>query len=157
MAISSNRGQREYNKFKESSTTENQVGVVVLNPDGTSIGTSSGGAAAPTVDSYTGKVISAVTGANQVLVAAPGANKQIWVYGYSFTCDTDATTVAFQDQDDAAHDSYTEGFAQYGGITRQPSGNFSMPLFKVATNKALEVDVATGTIGGSLQYAIISV
>jgi hypothetical protein len=111
----------------------------------------------PTVDSYQGVNISAVTGANQQIVAAPGASKQIWVYGYSFTCDTDATTVAFQDEDDTAHATYGEGFKQYGGVNIPPSGNFAMPLFKVATNKALEADVAVGTIGGELHYAVVSV
>lgn len=115
------------------------------------------GPAAPTVDSYTGLVISAVTGANQSLVAAPGASKQIWVYGYSFTVDTDDTIVAFQDEDDAGHVNYSEGFKAGGGVVKNPSGNFAMPAFKVATNKALEADVSVGTIGGELTYAIVSV
>jgi hypothetical protein len=115
------------------------------------------GAGAPIIDSYGSIPISAVTGANQVLIAAPGANKQIWVYGYSFTVDTAATTVSLQDEDDLIHADYTEGFMQYGGIALAPIGNYSMPLFKVATNKALEADVATGSIGGALQYAIVSV
>ena len=125
----------------------------------TSIDGSINGSGAPTVDSYTTIDINAVTGANQVLVAAPGADKQIWVYGYDFTVDTAETTVVFQDEDDdgSGMPSYTEGFPVNSGVAKNPTGNFAMPQFKVATNKALEVDVTTGTIGGSMQYGIISV
>lgn len=115
------------------------------------------GSAQPTVDSYSSVAIDEVTGANQQLIAAPGANKQIWVYGYSIVADTAVTTVELQDEDDTVCVSYAGGFAQYGGISVSPSGNFAQPLFKVATNKALEADVGTGSISGSLQYAIVSV
>lgn len=37
MAIKNNRGDREQKKFKESTAVANQVGVVVLNPDGSNI------------------------------------------------------------------------------------------------------------------------
>lgn len=124
---------------------------------GSTVSASIDGPGAPTVDSYTSIDIDEVTGANQALVSAPGANKQIWVYGYSFTCDTAATTVEFQDEDDTVLASYADGFAQYGGISVALSGNFAMPVFKVATNKALEVDVATGSISGALQYAVVDV
>lgn len=132
-------------------------GVDIGDVDVTSLPDSIAGPGTVSVDSYTSVNISAVTGADQQLVAAPGASKQIWVYGYSFTVDTAATTVAFQDEDDTALATYGEGFTQYGGIQAPLSGNFEQPYFKVATNKALEVDVATGTIGGVLQYAIVSV
>lgn len=42
MAIKNNRGDREQKKFKESTAVANQVGVVVLNPDGSSIGSATG-------------------------------------------------------------------------------------------------------------------
>jgi hypothetical protein len=109
----------------------------------------------PTIDSYTQVAISAVTGANQSLVAAPGANKQIWVYGIAIS-NTTAGTVAFQDEDDTALTG-AFAFADKGGMAIPPSGNFAMPLFKVATNKALEADVTTGTINGFLTRAIVSV
>jgi hypothetical protein len=48
-------------------------------------------------------------------------------------------------------------FAQYGGMAVAPSGNFSQPLWKVPTNKALEVDLLTGDIDGTLTYGIIDV
>lgn len=43
MAITRDVSTNEQNKFKESSTVAGQPGVVVLNPDGSSIGGSSGG------------------------------------------------------------------------------------------------------------------
>ena len=113
------------------------------------------GPGSPTIDSYTQVAISSVTGANQSLIAAPGANKQIWIYGINFTMST-AGTVAFQDEDDTAI-SGTMGIADTGGMAVSPSGNFAMPLWKVATNKAFEADVVTGTINGSITYGIASV
>ena len=132
-------------------------GVDIGDVDVTSIANGSlNGPAAPTVDSYANIAINLTTGANQVLVAAPGASKQIWVYGVGFSCDTAATTVSFQDEDDTAI-SGVMSFAQYGGLNSAPAGNFAMPMWKVATNKALEVDITTGDVDGWLAYGIVSV
>ena len=38
-----------------------------------------------------------------------------------------------------------------------PSGNFAMPIWKLATNKDLEVDIVTSELDGWLAYAIVSV
>ena len=114
------------------------------------------GAADPTIDSYTNIALNLSAGANQQLVAAPGASKQIWVYGVGFSVDTAATSVSFQDEDDTAVSGIML-FAQYGGMAFSPSGNFAMPLWKIATNKALEVDLVTGGFDGTLAYAIASV
>jgi hypothetical protein len=113
------------------------------------------GSGAPTVDSYTQAAIVAETGANQPLIAAPGANKQIWVYGGAFTMDV-AGTIAFQDEDDTVL-SGVMPIGITGGMVLPLCGNFAMPYFKVATNKALEADVVTGTVNGWLNYAIVSV
>jgi hypothetical protein len=111
----------------------------------------------PVVDSYSNATISAAANtANQSLIAAPGASKQIWVFGINFTAGTGDGSASFQDEDDTAI-SGVMPFAQNGGMVVAPSGNFSMPLWKVATNKALEVDTVTCDIKGSIQYAIISV
>ncbi len=109
----------------------------------------------PTIDSYTDVAIDAVTGNNQELIAAPGADKQIWIYGIDFSMAT-AGTVSFQDEDDAKKTGVMK-IADAGGMTKNPSGNWSMPLWKIATNKAFEADVVTGTINGSLSYAIVDV
>lgn len=131
-------------------------GVDIGDVDVTSITNGSlNGPGAPTIDSYTKVAISAVTGTNQQLIAAPGVNKQIWVYGIGFTCSV-AGTVAIQDEDETAITGVMS-FAQYSGPLNPPSGNFAMPLWKVATNKALEADVTTATINGWIAYAIVSV
>ena len=114
------------------------------------------GADAPEIDSYTHAAINLTTGNDQVL-AASAANKQIWVYGYAFTCgDADGQTVSLQDEDDTAVTGIME-FKQYGGISVPPSGNFAMPLFKLATDKDLEVDITSGDVDGWIAYAVVSV
>ena len=112
------------------------------------------GAGAPVIDSYTHKNISAVTGANQLLVSS-AANKQVWVYGLGFTISA-AGTVSFQDEDDTAITGVMP-IDTKSGMVVSPSGNFAMPIWKLATDKDLEVDVVTGTIDGWLDYAIVSV
>jgi len=113
-------------------------------------------ASPPTIDSYGQVAINLTTGANQVLVAS-AANKQIWVYGVVFTCgDADGQTVSFQDEDDVAITGIME-LKQYGGMAFSPSGNFAMPIWKLGTDKDLEVDITGGDVDGSLMYAIVSV
>jgi len=110
----------------------------------------------PSVDSYTQVAINLTTGANQVL-ASSAANKQIWVYGYTFTCgDAAGQTVSFQDEDDAALSGIME-FAQYGGAAVSPSGNFAMPIWKLATDKDLEVDITGGDVDGWISIAVVDV
>ena len=111
----------------------------------------------PTVDSYSSAVVDlAASTTNQVLVAAPGASKQIWVYALFMMADTAAGTVTLQDEDDTAL-SGTVALADEGGWVLTPSGNFAMPWIKVATNKALEADTGACTVDGILTYAVISV
>ena len=148
------------------SGSEMQVDVVAPLPAGTNnIGDvdvltlpgSIQGPASPTVDSYTNVAINITTGVNIELVAIPGASKQIWVYGYALTCgDANGQTVELMDEDDTKATGIME-FAQYGGISVPPSGNFSMPVFKLASNKALDADVTGGDVDGWLAYAIVSV
>jgi len=112
--------------------------------------------AATAFDSYGHVAINLTTAANQVLVSS-AVSKQIWVYSYGFTCgDADGQTVSLQDEDDAALTGIME-FSQYGGISVPPSGNFHMPIFKLATNKDLEIDITGGDVDGFLTYAIVSV
>lgn len=117
------------------------------------------GPSAPSAwDSYSSAVVDlAAATANQVLVAAPGANKQIWVYGLFIKADTGAGTITLQDEDDTAL-SGAMALADEGHISIQPSGNFAMPWVKCATNKALEADTGgTATLDGVLTYAVVDV
>lgn len=149
------------------SGSEMQVDVVAALPAGTnnigdvdvlSVPRSQSGPSEPgtAIDSYSHVAINLTTGADQVLVSS-AASKQIWVYGYAFTCgDAAGQTVSLQDEDNVALTGIME-FAQYGGISAPPSGNFSMPLFKLGTDKDLEIDITGGDVDGWLAYAIVSV
>jgi hypothetical protein len=112
------------------------------------------GSAAVTVDSYTHLLISCASQANKLLVSS-AANKQIWVYGLGFTASA-AGTVAFQDEDDLPITGLMNIDAN-GGMVVSPSGNYAMPIWKLATDKDLEMDVVTASIQGWLDYAILSV
>lgn len=115
------------------------------------------GPGSPTIDSFSSVVVDlAASTANQVLVAAPGADKQIWVYGLFMMADTAAGTVTLQDEDDTAL-SGTMAVSDEGGWVLQMSGNFAMPWLKVATNKALEADTGACTVDGIITYAVVSV
>ena len=132
-------------------------GVDIGDVDVTSLPGAVQGPGNPTVDSYASAVVNlAASTANQVLVAAPGANKQIWVYGLFMMADTAAGTVTLQDEDDTAL-SGTMPVSDEGGWVLPMSGNFAMPWIKVATNKALECDTGAATIDGIITYAIVSV
>lgn len=105
---------------------------------------------------FTAAINIAASTADQELVATPGSNKQIWVYGLFMMADTAAGTVTLQDEDDAAH-SGTMAISDEGGWVLPMSGDFAMPWIKVATNKALEADTGACTIDGIITYAIVSV
>lgn len=131
-------------------------GVDIGDVDVTSLPGSVDGPGAPSIDSYaTADVNLAASTANQSIVAAPGADKQIWVYGLVLLAAA-ASTVSIQDEDDVALSGIIP-VAETGGFTINPSGNFSMPWIKVATNKALEIDTGAGTVDGIVTYAIVSV
>jgi hypothetical protein len=113
------------------------------------------GTGSPVIDTFSHVAINLTTGADQVLVAS-SASHQIWVYGYGFTCgDADGQTVSLQDEDNAALTGIME-FMRYGGISVPPNGNFSMPLFKLGTDKDLEIDITGGDVDGWLVYAIVN-
>ncbi len=112
------------------------------------------GPASPTIDSYSHVAINLGAVTDSVLVSS-AANKQIWVYGYQFTCNV-AGTVSFQDEDNTALSGVMQ-IAATGGASVSPSGNFSMPIWKLVTNKDLEIDTVTAEIDGWLSYAIVSV
>jgi hypothetical protein len=110
-----------------------------------------------TIDSLSSAAVNlAASTADQELVGAPGAGKQIWVYGLFMMANTAAGTITLQDEDDTAL-SGTMAVSDEGGFVLPPSGNFAMPWFKVATNKALEADTGACTCDGIITYAIVSV
>lgn len=129
--------------------------VIYRGGGGTSTSSAINGPGAPIINSYDKVAINLAAGTNQELIAAPGAGKQIWVYGITYVLSV-AGTVAFEDSDGTA----TTGIMPHAGnsgLSTPPSGNFSMPIWKIATNKALRVDVVTAEIDGWIDYAIVSV
>jgi hypothetical protein len=115
------------------------------------------GLSAPTVDSYfCAKIDLAASTANQEVVAAPGANKQIWIYGLGILLDTAAGTIKFHDST-PTDITGTMALSDEGGMVVAPSGNFAMPIWKCATNKALQADTGAGTVDGWINGAIVSV
>lgn len=112
------------------------------------------GPGAPTIDSYTHASINIAAGNDQVLVSS-AASKQIWVYGIGFTLSAQGT-VSIQDEDNTAITGIMP-FAQYSGLAISPSGNFAQPIWKLATDKDLEIDLATADLDGWIDYAIVSV
>ena len=112
------------------------------------------GTTGPTIDSVTQVAINLGAAANQVLVSS-AASKQIWVYAVAYTLSV-AGTVSFQDEDDTAITGIMDHAAN-SGLAMGPSGNFAMPLWKLATNKDLEVDVVTAAMDGWITYALVSV
>lgn len=113
-----------------------------------------GGLTPPTISSYTHSSINLAAGADQVLVASD-VDKQIWVYGIGFTVNA-AGTVSFQDEDNTAITGVMP-FPANGGMVIAPSGNLSMPLWKLGTNKDLEVDIVTSELDGWVTYALVTV
>ncbi len=112
------------------------------------------GTTGPSIDSITQFAINLVANANQVLVSS-SANKQIWVYAVAYTLSV-AGTVSFQDEDDTAITGIMDHAAN-SGLAVGPSGNFAMPIWKLATDKDLEVDIVTAAMDGWITYAIVSV
>lgn len=111
---------------------------------------------APTAyDLYTSVAVTSVTGSNQQVIAAPGANKQIWVYGWILV-GTATGTVLFEDGDGTALTG-AMSLVEASGSAPTIGGNLLMPRFKVPTNKSLRLDVATATVNGQITYAIVSV
>lgn len=113
------------------------------------------GVALPDIASWNHAVVDCAAAANQVLVAAPGANKQIWVLGLRGAGGTGTGTITFQDEDDTA----LSGTVAIGAglVLNWVAANVSRPIFKVATNKALEADLATSTFDGVIEYIVVNV
>lgn len=112
------------------------------------------GAGEPVIDSYQNASISLSAGTDQVIVNS-AADKQIWVYGFQIMTSA-AGTVAFQDSDNTAITGAMT-FGDTGGVVVSPSGNFAMPIWKVATGLNLEIDAVTANVTGWISYAIVSV
>lgn len=113
------------------------------------------GPAAVTIDSYDNAPINAPTGATTQIIATPGNNKQLWIYGLVGTADTVDLTITLQS--DAVLLSGAMPMADNGGFVLPPSGNWHMPWFKCESNDAFKITTTTGVFDGLVSFAIVSV
>jgi len=97
-------------------------------------------------DEMTSTPVNLAAGAQQEVIATPGAGHQLWVYGYELHANAGGT-VQFHDESDTAATGIMPVGANGGMAIASP-----YPLFKLATNKALELSVVTSEIDGVIQY-----
>ena len=90
------------------------------------------------------------------IIAAPGANKQLWIYGFMGTT-IDAGTVKLQDSTPTAKTG-TVTLVAGGGYVLAISPNANAPWFKCATNTKFQAVLsADADFDGVVVYAIIDV
>jgi len=101
----------------------------------------------------TSAVVDAAAGTQTEIVATPGAGKQIWVYGYDIGFDA-AGTMKWQ----SANTDLSEPIprAQNGGSAPY-SSNIDLPIFKCATNEALNITTVTAAVTGIVTYRVVGV
>lgn len=105
------------------------------------------------IEEYNTIAVNLDAGNSQEIVAAPGAGKQIWVYGYGFTVDS-AGSVAFKDSDGTARSGI---MPMEVGMVCPPSGSLASPIMKFGTNRAVYLDIVTSELDGWLAYGIVRV
>jgi len=92
---------------------------------------------------------------NQQIIAAPGAGKQIWVYGLFMMADTAAGTVLLEDSAGTALTG-TIAISDEGGFVLPISGNMLAPWIKVGGNLALRADTGACTVDGIIVYSVVT-
>ena len=88
--------------------------------------------------------------ATVAIVAAPGLGKQIWVYGWVLIANVDGT---FALKSAATVKYGTMPITKLGG-SAPFSSDFEIPIFKCASNEALNITTTTCTLAGGVTYAI---
>lgn len=104
------------------------------------------------LDSYTTIAINLEAGTNQELIAAPGAGKQVWVYGFGITVNASGS-VQFKDADG----DRSGIMPMSAGIVCPASGSFTQPIMKFGTNRAVLLDIVTSEVDGWLTYGVVEV
>jgi len=90
------------------------------------------------------------------LIAAPGADKQIWVYGLAVAGSAAGTALFHDSNDDAC--TGTMPIAANGGFVLPVSDYPECPWFKCGTNEALEVTLSADIdLDGVVTYAVVNV
>jgi len=128
-----------------SSTTVGNVSVdliQVLAAIATSVGIGS---------SMTSVAVNVDAGASQELIAAPGADHQLWIYGYELHANVGGTYQLLDDTPTAK--TGIMPVAALGGVARDSA----YPIFKCATNKALDITAVTCAADGIITYRDVDV
>ncbi len=98
----------------------------------------------------TGVSINQAGSTDVAVVAAPGAKKQIWVYHFHVSMDTDGTYQFKSATTALTGTNYLLAYIPDG----HPMG--TSPIFKCGTNEALNL-IHTQAIGGNLSYQVVEV
>jgi len=110
----------------------------------------------PSIGTYTSAVVNCAAGATTAVIAAPGAGKQIWIYGLKGAADTAAGIVTIEDSGGTDY-SGAMAVSDEGHIpAHNLSGLWDMPHYKLATNKGLSITTVGCTLTGSVQYATVT-
>ena len=106
--------------------------------------------------SYVRVAVDAAKNGTRDLIAAPGADKQLWIYAGIFTTDANGT-VKFIDSTPADLTG-TMPIAANGGFVLPISPKASAPWYKCATNTKFQAVLsANSDLDGSILYAIVDV
>ncbi len=98
--------------------------------------------------------VNAAKNGTRDLIAAPGANKSLWIYGIMGTGDA-AGTILLLDSTPTSHSGVMPVPAN-GGFVLPISINAWAPWIKCATNKKFQITLAaTNDFDGIVVYAII--
>ena len=90
------------------------------------------------------------------ILAAPGASKQIWVYGLAGTTDADGTILLLDDT--PTSQTGVMPIAALGGFVLPISPNANAPWVKCSTNKKLQATLsANSDFDGIVVYAVVDV
>lgn len=95
--------------------------------------------------------VDVAAGATGEIVAAPGAGRQIWVYGYELHAGVAAGTVVLKSGTTAK--TGTMPMAVNGGVARDAEH----PILKCADNEALNLTTVDCTIEGIVSYRVVEV
>lgn len=99
-------------------------------------------------------IVNVGAGATTEVIAAPGANKQIWVYGALLMADVAGTIALTQGGSPLTG---VQPVGDTGGFSLPLSNNYKFPWIKLPSNEGLDVTTVTCTADGIIAYAIIDV
>ncbi len=113
-------------------------------------------ATTPTSEWSDSAEVTAGAGATTAIISTPGASKQIWIDGLYVRADTAAGTVVLKDSASTVKTG-AMAISDEGAIDIQPTGNLKVPRFKLPTNTGFSITTVGCSLGGFVNYHIVSV